>query len=98
MGYVCEANETVLEVNLDKSTCLLHSMENGILISRDASYMIGQFQNIDEIMHPVDFKRLKKNFRWRIFLIYLQNKRTGYVKPAGKTKMESTVGIPIRFV
>ncbi|MDD3219450.1 MAG: transporter substrate-binding domain-containing protein [Lachnospiraceae bacterium] len=87
MGYVCEANETVLEVNLDKSTCLLHSMENGILISRDASYMIGQFQNIDEIMHPDDFKRLKKELQVEnIFDIFTKQKNGLYFEARGKDK------------
>lgn len=38
MGYVCEVNEMVMEVDLQNHTCVRHNMENGVLTSQNVSY------------------------------------------------------------
>ncbi|MDD3411794.1 MAG: response regulator, partial [Eubacteriales bacterium] len=71
MGYVCETNEAVMEVNLDTLQCSTHKMENGALVSREMPYEFAHANNFNSVIHPEDFKRLTtelsvKSF-WDIF-------------------------------
>lgn len=59
MGYVCAANEDVMEVNLDKLTAQSYSLtDSGEVTVRSFPYYQVHGQNYEELIHPEDYTKL----------------------------------------
>ncbi len=79
MGYVCEANAIVMEVNLATLTCTVHNMKDGELVSTDMPFKFAQYSNYNEMIYPEDFERIIKEINAESFEnIFKKNNKSTY--------------------
>ena len=87
MGYVCEANETVMEVNMDTLECTKHTMKDGILVSASAPYEFYDLKNKGDQIYPEDFKRLTTEEEMAEFRrLFTEKDRQFYFEARAKDK------------
>lgn len=61
MGYVCAANDTVMEVNLKDYTAHSYSLtDTGAVVIKDFPYHQIHGQNYEEQIYPEDYKKLEE--------------------------------------
>ena len=68
MGYVCEANEMVMEINLNTREYAIHNMENGVLVSKKIPYSKEGAKVFSNIFLPEDLERLRNELDINSFL------------------------------
>lgn len=60
VGYVCSANDMVLEVNLNTMQCIHYYYVNGKVESRREPYRFAEYQNFDDHIDADDFEKVTK--------------------------------------
>lgn len=61
VGYVCKANEEVMEVNLKEFTSNVYTMKDGHVICTKIPYQQMYGQNSNEVICPEDYERIRSS-------------------------------------